>query len=465
MKRETCNVTLLFCWLTIGWTFATNAEAQGIQPYPNALTDWNIHTETWMAPPPVNTPFTDPDFGSPMVRATDRTTNFKNPGSWLRTASSGGANMWSMDTSKFYVIGKGGVDLAFGFDPSTMAISSLPGANPGQALHVPLRPEPSFSFIDSDLIYGTTDTAPLTISSYRFSSGVLAPLLDTTTCGTQPPLIPDGHLVVSDDDVRLSADDSRISISEGGKQSGSHMFVIVYDKNLGCRWYNTQTGQIGGQWGPSGLASTTDTYLIRHAYISRSGNYVQILNNDRVGAFVIWDIATLNVTICPIHGSLFCAGYGVVGSNSYVNSPGYIENMNILKRPLDNLSEFTQLVSPLPYPPYFGNTVHFTWNNVDANDSLPACGSTYRYAGWQEYGITEPFEEEIFCVETDGLASTIWRFAHNRATWQTPYFNTQPLGNISLDGRFFLFTSGWDEQLGNDSSGDPLSDVWIVKLD
>jgi hypothetical protein len=463
MKHET--ITLLFCGLTLISIFATNAGAQGIQPYPNAVTDWGIHPETWMTPPPVNTLFSDPDFGAPMVRATDRTTNFKHPGSWLRTTASGEANMWSMDTSKFYVIGEGGVDLAFAFDPSTMAISSLPGAAPGQALHIPLRAEASFSFVDPDLVYGTTSSSPLTISSYRFSSGALAPVLDTTTCGTQPPLVTGSRSVVSDDDVNLSADDSRISISEGGEQSGSDMFVIVYDKTLGCRWYNTQTGQIGGQWGPSGFASTTETYLIRHAYLSRSGNYVQILNDEHLGYFV-WDIATLNVTNCPLVGKIFCGAYGVIGYDSYVNGSGYIENMNILKRPLSSLSQFTPLVSPLPTPPVFGNELHLTWNNVDSNDSRPVCGSTY-WPGenWLEYGITQAFEQEIFCVETDGAASTIWRFAHNRATWQNPYFNTQPLGSISEDGRFFLFTSGWDGQLGNEPNGTPLSDVWIVKLD
>jgi hypothetical protein len=463
MKHST--ITLFFGWLTMISILATEAAAQGRQPYPNAITDRVIHTETPMLPPPVNTPFLDPDFGSLMVRATDETTNFKNPGSYLRNAAAGEANLWNADTSKFYVIGEGGVDLAFGFDPSTMAIHSLPGANPGQALHVPLRPGASFSFVDPDLVYGTTNTAPLTISSYRFSSGVIAPVIDTTTCGTQPPLVSNEHLVVSDDDVSPTANDNRISISEGGKQTGLHMFVVVYDKNLGCRWYNTQTGQIGGQWGPSGTATTAARYLIRHAYISRSGNYIQILNDNHLGAFV-WDIATLSVTNCPLHGTIHCGQYGVVGANAYVNGAGYLDDMNILIRPLNNLSQFTPLVVPIPTPAYFGDSKHFTWNNVDANDSLPVCGSTYSYADdWQEYGITRPFEEEIFCVETDGAASTVWRFAHNRAVWQTPYFNTQPLGNVSMDGRFFLFTSSWDGQLGVEANGTPRSDMWIVKLD
>jgi nitroreductase len=84
------------------------------------------------------------------------------------------------------------------------------------------------------------------------------------------------------------------------------MFVVVYDKNLGCRWYNTQTGQIGGQWGATGAASTTTGYLIRHAYLSRSGNFV-LISTDWLGWYV-WDLSTLNVSVChktPLY-EMFC---------------------------------------------------------------------------------------------------------------------------------------------------------------
>src|SRR5580658_8318561 len=103
---------------------AARVSAQSPQPYPNAVTDRLIHQETPMSPPPKNVVFVDPDFGSSMVRATDSTTNFKLPGTFLRNEASGSANEWNSDTTKFYVIGKGGQDLVFGFDPSTMAISS-----------------------------------------------------------------------------------------------------------------------------------------------------------------------------------------------------------------------------------------------------------------------------------------------------------------------------------------------------
>jgi hypothetical protein len=110
----------------------------------------------------------------------------------------------------------------------------------------------------------------------------------------------------------------------------------------------------------------------------------------------------------------------------------------------------------------WGQVQHFTWSNVDIHDLAPVCGSTYGYDGYT--WIDQPFAGEIFCIETDGLASTVWRFAHNRAAYIPPAFNTQPLGSVSRDGHFFLFTSNWDAQLGTGVDGDPLSDVFIVKL-
>lgn len=434
--------------------------AQGIQPYPNAITDRAIHAETPMQPPPVNVVFADPDFGSLMVRATDASTNYKLPNTALQTEASGEANAWSADSQKFYVHGKGGQVFVFGFDPSALAITALPGAATGRPFLLPLGLGPTFSFTDPDLIYGKTRKNPFVLVTYRFSTGALAPLIDTQTCGMQPPLV-SGPGVHSDDDVSLSLDDSRISVSEGGPQSGKDMFLVVYDKNLGCRWYNTATGQIGGQWGQAGTATINQTFLIRHAYLAHSGTYVHILTNSGVSYF--WDVATLNVTSCPLYTHQYCAGYGVMGYNTYVNGPAVLDDMQTVKRPVDNLSLITPLVYPLPSPADWGQPQHFTWSNVDVNDSVPVCGSTYSYDGDTE--ITQPFAAEIWCIETDGLASTVWRFAHNRAIWIKPYFNTQPLGNISRDGQFFLFTSDWDTQLGTGSDGTPRSDVFIVKLD
>jgi hypothetical protein len=453
------TVRSIVCTLLVTFILAAGGAAQSPQPYPKAVTDRLIHLETPMLPPPKNVVFTDPDFGSSMVRATDLTTNIKLPGTFMRTEGSGKANEWSADTSKFYVLGKGGQDLVFAFDPATMAISSLPNAKPGQGLLIPLRSGASFGFIDPDLIYGTSDSDKLTITSYRFSTAASTPIIDTRTCGVQPPL-GSGSKVVSDDDVSLSLDDNRVSISEGGSQSGNHMFMIVYDKNLGCRWYNTQTGQIGGLWGATGAATVTTPYLIRHAYLSRSGNYVVILVNWF--GWYVWDLSTLNVTACPVHSKLDeCAGYIAIGYSSFVNGPAITGDMQVAERPLSNISQISQLALPVLYD--WGQEQQFTWSNVNVNDTAPVCGSTHSYDG--DTTIDQPFAGEIFCIETDGLASTVWRFAHNRAVYIRPFFQTQPLGSVSRDGRFFLFTSNWDAQLGTEADGQPLSDAFIVKLE
>ena len=133
------SVSLSFFLVLIALTTPI-APAQSPQPYPNAVTDRLSYQETPMLPPSKNVLFTDPDFGSSMVRATDSTTNFRVPGTALRTEGSGEANEWSADTSKFYVIGAGGYDFAFSFNPSTMEVSSLAGATPGKGLLLPLDP-------------------------------------------------------------------------------------------------------------------------------------------------------------------------------------------------------------------------------------------------------------------------------------------------------------------------------------
>jgi hypothetical protein len=451
------RTTLFTICMLFTFVLTERASAQSRQPYPNAITDSSVIPETPMLPPLKNVVFPDPDFGSAMVRVTDESTNAELPGDYLRTEG-GEAVEWSADGRKFYVEGKGGRDLVFAFDPATMAVSSLPGEKTGDGFVLPLRPSPSFSLVDPDLIYGTSEADPLTIISYRFATGIATSLIDTRTCGVQPPL-GSGKLVVSDDDVTPSLDDSRFSISEGGPQFGKDMLVVVYDKKLGCRWYNTQTGEIGGKWGATGAASITTPYLINHAYLSRSGDYVLILV-DWFGWYV-WDLSTLKVTACPVEDSLEgCAGYRAVGYDSMVNSPAVTGSMQTAKRFLSNIARISELVPPVSSD--WRQDRHFTWTNVNVHDNAPVCVSTYGYDTgiW----IDKPYEGEIFCIETDGVTSTVWRFAHDRATYIPPFFQTQPLGSVSRSGRFFLFTSNWDAQLGA-VNGVPRSDVFILKLD
>ena len=83
----------------------------------------------------------------------------------------------------------------------------------------------------------------------------------------------------------------------------------------------------------TGKANADAKFLVRHAYLSRNGKYIKILVNH--SGWYVWELATLKVVHCSLSGDLHCAGYGVVGYNSVVNAIGYLEGMNIGKRPLD----------------------------------------------------------------------------------------------------------------------------------
>jgi hypothetical protein len=438
---------------------AVRLSGQGIQPYPNAVTNRQFYPKTPLTPPPVNTVFTDPDLGALLIRVTDQNTDPKGWNGFLYNPPQD-KNEWSVDNSKFFVLsGYDDASLAFAFDPSTMAISSLPGSGPGGGLIIPLRSAPTFSFLDPDLMYGTELKKPLTISTYRFSTATTTELYNTTTCATDPPLVAGPN--ESSNDLTISDDDSRISISAGGNAVGNHPFVIVYDQTLGCRWYITQTGQIGGAWGPAGQASTTDRFLYDHSKISGNGQYMRIAVGK---GFYIWDTTSLNVVSCMNHEGPLCAGYGAVGYDTYINEPGVLDELNTYRRPLGDLTDYTQLINPLPLPHYWGMEINFAWNDGRLNTNLPVCATAYNPNGGMK--VVQPYDGEIFCIETDLLASTVWRFAHNRAVWNPIFPWTQPLGNLSLDGHFFAFTSSWDSQVGvTKEDGDPRTDVWIVKLD
>jgi hypothetical protein len=105
---------------------------------------------------------------------------------------------------------------------------------------------------------------------------------------------------------------------------------------------------------------------------------------------------------------------------------------------------------------------------VDANDSSPVCFSTYRPTNPDTPGVapivTGPWDNEIDCAETDAKASKVWRFAHTYSTARNGFWST-PRGNVSPDGRFFMFTSDWEDQLGRAPNGRQYrSDVFIVEL-
>jgi hypothetical protein len=441
---------------TTSWSITVDSAQTscGGPPIYCARSDRNLQSETPMSPPAVNAAFDDPDFGSWMVRVTDAnvlTGVGLNNLSYI-TNSSAEQNTWNTDSTKFYVIGNGSNYLLYLFDPSTMQATWDPIAGAvNNAL--PVQGD-AFSRSNPNIVYGWLSGPSHTIAQYDISTNTVTDVVATADC--VPGLSPTSSM----DDVSVSAGDQRLLTYEGGVQD-SDMFVVVYDRTSGCRWYNTQTGQMGGQWGPSGTSTAGASFLLHNARIAISGDWAVL---DSTTQRYVWQIGTLNVYLCSINSNPYCGGHNVGGYTHMINTPGTLDDMNIVERLFTTPDSPVQLVTPLPTPVEWTYDKHWSWNDDNTADTMPVCGSTYlgQIGG---NSITREWDREVICIRTDGVQSQVWRFAHNRSIYNGD-FASSPRGNVSQDGKFYMFTSTWENQLGLQTGSTTLyrEDVFIVQL-
>ena len=365
------------------------------------------------------------------------------------TPASAEQNSWNSTSTSFYIVTSGGGFLLYNFDSATMAI------HPRNSPSLPWHGEPQFSFSQPDILYGTTEGRP-EFQQYSLSTGKVSTVNEPSKCLKLNG--PDGAF-----DVSVSADDKRFMSVIGPKQDENYI-IYVFDRDKGCRWYNTQTGEIGGQWGPTGKSSITEQYGVHNGRISKSGKFVTIARGagPGPGKWRVWNLETLEVTVCPSQ----CSGHRALGYSHVINSGGS-HPMAWVERPLDRLDALTPVLPELSKSPGYWYDSHISWNNTDPADSTPACLSTYRPSNSGSPGApldtTGPWENEIVCIEMDGKGSKVWRFAHTFSTGKNGFWST-PRGNISPDGKFFMFTSDWQDQLGKAPNGKYRTDAFIVEL-
>lgn len=441
-------------------TFASAALAQKTPAtpkadcgYPNYCARSDTKVEPYPQTPPnagkAGTIITDPTFGSRVLRVTDGNTDPRRPGQPFQTPSSAQQNTWNTNSTRFYVKESGGPVWAYDFDPSSMSAKVIPG------FKVQWRGEPQFSFSNPDILYGVSQGNP-ELQQYDFAHGKLSTVQKPSDCV---------KLTGADfaSDVSVSADDNRFMVVLGPQQNVNYM-VYVYDHKKGCRWLNTQTGEIGGQWGAKGTVSDDLRFGIHDARISKSGDYVAIVGSGK--GPVIWELATTNATLCTYGPPLSCGGHFAMGYNHLINPSRKRHPMDLLVRPLNDLSKFTPLITDLP-PTKGWYDKHFSWNNVNPSDTTPVCFTNYRednpVAPSTALPVVGAWENEVDCIEMDGKGSKIWRFAHHYSTAKNGFWST-PRGNVSQDGHFYMFTSDWEDTLGKAPNGKYRTDVFIVEL-
>jgi hypothetical protein len=352
----------------------------------------------------------------------------------------------------FYVSTFGGSFLLYDFDPATMAarLAKTPNLTWGA--------EPQFSFEKVNLLYGINRSDTI-LEQYDTASGRVTEVNDPSKC-VKLDSRDSGHT------ISVSADDNRFMTTLGPQQDLNYL-VYIYDRARGCRWLNTQTGEVGGQWGPKGTISVPDRFLIHNARMAKSGKFVYVTRGDGGTPghrWIVWEIDGMNVSVC----AQACKGHHVLGYSHILGQSGLVHPIDTWMRPLNNLESSFPLIDGLEPGHKLWFDSHYSWNNVDPNDSVPVCFSSYQPTNPDTPAaplvVTGPWENEIDCAETDGKASKVWRFAHTYSTARNGFWST-PRGNVSQDGLFFMFTSDWEDQLGKMPKGDKYrTDVFIVEL-
>ncbi len=267
--------------------------------------------------------------------------------------------------------------------------------------------------------------------------------------------------------------------SQGLSGSCTPFNVYIGTSPGGETLQNTQ-GPVGGtsytQSGPLDITSaqppavSTAGYNVHNARLSKDGTYVRI-DAQQGYTLYFWKPGTNQVTTCTIYGNN-CGGHQALGYTHLINDPNDVDVAQVVIRADSNLSQYLNLVSLFPVPHQW-NDSHWSWNDANSSDTMPVCGSIDGAPG----PYLRAYLGEIACVATSGT-SRIWRFAHNRATGKANDSASSPAnfwatarGNVSQDGKFFMFTSDWEWSLGNQkgtygcpTSGRCRTDVFIVRL-
>ncbi|HWK11502.1 MAG TPA: Ig domain-containing protein [Vicinamibacterales bacterium] len=426
--------------------------------------------------------FNDPVFGTRMWRVTDRSTRPGFPDRSFRTPSGTHQNAWGADDRHFYVTTNDGTIIPFAFDPSTGSASRIDPSRDGEGgLTLKFYLEPQFSFVDPNIVYGTSNTSGSnlhTVDAFDFNTGRYSTLLDLET------VVPASTL--KDTYVGVIGSSSgpveKLLAMFGGASQDRHHYVVVFDRAnpKNRRLLDTSASTLDGKRTPAAL-----DFTLHHAFIDRSGRFVLLYPSgaDRQGArqappLVVWDLSDDSLTSLPLDaahaGGHDAYSFGFAVNQDCCTATTY-DAAQWQLRALSTPMSTRDLVQPVIAPKEVQLADHPSWNNAQPDRLVPFISGLYRYgvndAEWR------PFDDEIIAVQTDvapDRGADIWRFAHHRSDVRNDNDASQfsfwytPRPNVSPDGRWVLFTSNWEKTLGTDPVGSPgeraRQDVFLLQL-
>jgi|SRR5215472_4655061 len=410
-----------------------------IVPYPAHAPDLGV-ANSWIS---------DPFCGNRILRVTDQG-SFINPGASTLSASE--AEAWSLDGEFFTLINRSsGGTVLYSFNPVDFTTQSLGPLNLGS---------PEFSQHSPRVVYGTKD---LQVRRLDLESGTNKLIIDFRdfTEELQIPVSPRWYL----NSLTVDYWEHRVACNMGPGQD-QNALLLVWDTIEGLTWLNTQTGQFsefGGRG--SGQVPNWLPFGIHNCRISRNGDTLRSSgagNNARA----FWRPGTnlfQNVTPSP---DVPISGHTALGFDTYFGARLTQTPFEFILAPLWNIPLYLDLMNPIPpNVPGWWSDYHISTRAL-AGDVTPLYISSYNLQGNPKGPgpptSTVPGDNEIFTVSTH-VTGQVRRYGHHYSTGTGNFYNS-PRGNISPNGRFFVFTSDWYQSLGG-SYPNQRSDVFILELE
>ena len=389
---------------------------------------------------------TDPFCGSEILRVTDRNTA---NGASFSTNSASECSTWAADTSSFVVVNRQtGGNVRYSFDADNMAIAKLGPLPIGGA---------EFSWRNPNLMWGNTG---LKIEQLDLSTGKVKVMIDLAQ---HPeigiPATPRWYLNSASSDYW----DNRVAFNLGPQQNENYI-LLCFDVDLGLDFINTQTGLHEGWAGSNQLANWTP-FSMHDSRINKSGTVIRT-GFATGGERVFWRPGT------PIYQALKSSkttpmdGHSALGFNTYFGGYLGVVPFQFLIAPFWHIDAWQNLMKPVPQP------ITGWWSDYHISvrpepDRKPIYISAYNAQGNPKTPNTPltskaPGDNEIFALATD-LSGRWWRYAHHYASGQGNFY-ASPRGNVSPDGKWFMFTSDWEMTLGG-TYPNQRTDVFILRID
>lgn len=403
-KTNTMRKSLLFLLiLTTQLLSAQIITDLGIYPPPAPL-----------ALPAAGGSFTDPTFGTEILRVTDEADGTENEH---------GYSYWqcfNADNSIVYVYSVNGIKTLYDLDTAALTISNKRSAFPtlidGES---PLGEDQIWDAENKNIIYCHTYK---NIVAYNVSDNTYSIIKNLEG------FIPNNEYVYQ---MSMSEDATKFAFSRKRLTDYNVSGYLVYDVTT------------------DSVYSITETH-IDEVQLNKAGTYLWV-KTDKQGEGVIQsqiiNLATWEKEELTDNGPDFAPGHGDVGLDFIVGADNW-EN-RLLYRKFDNPHTFYSVWN---FEGDWGQDVHVSQLATNENWILISC-----YMASTGYPFSGLIENEILQVSTDGLMS-VRRLCHHQSDYIGSGNNywASPRASISRDGRFVIFSSNW----GNLDR----TDVFIMKI-